>query len=404
MRANPRSDSPDSLEARQKALRLLLRDGWLERRDEPELMEVLWREREHVIAEVFEVLGYRLEVERDMARLRKRPRIADPRGRGPRVRPEAKGGPTRDWWASFGYRHYLVLFCLLAELERDAARPQALISTLAEEVRRAVTQQGETLDYTQSSHRRVLCDVLRWLEDHGVLAVVDGDREAFATGDPRAVEALYNIDRVRLDRLAPSFLIADADREEMQRRALAEPFPPSEDGRRTRLRLSTARRLAEDPAVYFKDLSLDEQLHFRHQRRAIADRVCALTGLVAEHRQEGTALIDPTAAEATDVRFPTFQRDRQAALLIGAGLAAEHGRTGFTTEDVRRAARDLLTAHPKYFAKPEETMARDAVEQLAALDLLATDGATLRLLPAFGRFREAVGTTEEPADPQESLL
>jgi uncharacterized protein (TIGR02678 family) len=394
----------DTLAARQRAVRLLLRDGWLERRDEPELLEIVWRERERLIAEVFEVLGYRLEVERDLARLRKRALQADPRGRGPRVRPEAKGGPTRDWWASFGYRHYLVLFCLLAELERDAARPQALISTLAEDVRRAVTDQGETLDYTTVGHRRVLCDVLRWLEDHGVLQVVDGDREAFATADPRAVEALYNIDRVRLDRLAPSFLIAGADREEVRKRALAEPLAPSEDGRRTRLRLQVARRLVEHPAVYFKDLSLDEQLHFRHQRRAIADRVCALTGLVAEHRQEGSALIDPTGVEATDLRFPTFQRDRQAALLIGAGLAAEHGQTGFTPEDVRRAARDLLTAHPKYFAKSEESIAREAVEQLAELDLLATDGPTLRLRPAFGRFREAVGTTEEPTDPQESLL
>ncbi|RKQ91637.1 uncharacterized protein (TIGR02678 family) [Solirubrobacter pauli] len=394
----------DTLATRQRAVRLLLRDGWIERRDEPELMEVVWREREALIAEVFEVLGYRLDVERDMARLRKRPLQADPQGRVPRVRPEAKGGPTRDWWPAFRYRHYLVLFCLLAELERDATRPQALISTLAEDVRRAVMDQGEALDYTQAAHRRVLCDVLRWLEDHGVLQVVDGDREAFATADPRAVEALYNIDRVRLERLAPSFLIADADREEIRRRALAEPTPPSEDARRTRLRLHTARRLAEHPAVYFKDLSMEEQLHFRHQRRAIADRVCALTGLVAEHRQEGTCLIDPTASEATDLRFPTFQRDRQAALLIGAGLAAEHGRTGFTAEDVRRAARDLLTAHPKYFAKPEDVMAREAVEQLEALDLLATDGTTLQLRPAFGRFREAVGTTEEPTDPQESLL
>jgi uncharacterized protein (TIGR02678 family) len=394
----------DSLATRQRAARLLLRDGWIERADEPELMEVVWRERERLISEVFEVLGYRLEVERDMARLRKRPLAADPRGRVPRVRPEAKGGPTRDWWTAFSYRHYLVLFSLLAELERDAARPQALISTLAEDVRRAVFALGETLDYELIAHRRVLCDVLRWLEDHGVLAVVDGDREAFATADPRAVEALYNIDRVRLDRLAPTFLIADADREEMRRRALAEPAAPSEDARRSRMRLAIARRLAEHPAVYFHDLPLEEQLHFRHHRRAIADHLAALTGLVPEHRAEGSALIDPTASEATDLRFPTFQRDRQAALLIGAGLAAEHGRAGFTGEDVRRAARDLLTQHPKYFAKSEEVMAREAVEQLSALDLLATDGATLRLLPAFGRFREAVGTTEEPSDVQESLL
>jgi uncharacterized protein (TIGR02678 family) len=388
----------DTTEARQRAVRLLLRDGWLERRDEPELMEVVWRERERLARELFEVLGYRLDVERGMARLRKQPLRADPRGRAPRVRPEAKSGPTRDWWPAFGYRHYLFLFALLAELERDANRPQALISTLAEDVRRAVGEHGETVDYTVAAHRRVLCDVLRWLEDHGVLGVVDGDREAFASGDERAVEALYNIDRVRLDRLAPTFLIADASREEVRRRALEEPAARADD------RLRMARRLAEDPAVYLADLPADEHAHFRAQRRAIAEQVCALTGLVAEHRAEGTILVDPTAGEATDLRFPTFQRDRQAALLIGAGLAGEHAQAAFTLDDVRRVARDLLSAHPRYFVKPEETLAREAVEQLAALDLLRVDGASLKLRPAFGRFREAVGTTEEPSDVQESLL
>lgn len=394
----------ESLAARQRAVRLLLRDGWLEQRDEPELMEIVWRERQTIASELFEVLGYRLDVERGMARLRKHPLRADPNGRAPRVRPEAKSGPTRDWWPAFGYRHYLVLFCLLAELERDANRPQALISTLAEDVRRAVADQGEALDYTLTAHRRVLCDVLRWLEDHGVLGVVDGDREAFASGDDRAVEALYNIDRVRLDRLAPNFLIAEASREDVRRRALSEPLALSEEGRRTRLRQHLARRLAEDPAVYFEDFPEDEQSFFRHQRRHVADRVCALTGLVAEHRQEGTLLVDPTTGEATDLRFPTFHKDRQAALLIGAGIAAEHGRAAFTLDDVRRAARDLLAAHPKYFVKPEDVLAQEAVEQLAELDLLAIDGAALKLRPAFGRFREAVGTTEEPSEMQESLL
>jgi uncharacterized protein (TIGR02678 family) len=394
----------DTTAVRQRAVRLLLRDGWLERRDEPELLEVVWREREPLATAFLELLGYRLDVERDMARLRKQPLRADPRGRAPRIRPEAKGGPTRDWWPAFGYRHYLFLFCLLAELERDANRPQALISTLAEDVRLAVAEHGETVDYTSTAHRRVLCDVIRWLEDHGVLQVVDGDREAFATGDPRAVEALYNIDRVRLDRLAPTFLVAGADLDEVRRRALAEPAALSDEGRRTRLRHRIARRLVEDPAVYFDDLNEEERVFFRSQRGPIAERVCAFTGLVAEHRQEGTILVDPTLGEATDLRFPTFQRDRQSALLIGAGIAGEHGQAAFTREDVRRVARDLLTAHPRYFTKPEDVLAQEAVEQLQALDLVRADGAALRLRPAFGRFREAVGTDEEPDDVQERLL
>ena len=151
-----------------------------------------------------------------------------------------------------------------------------------------------------------------------MLQVVDGDREAFASGDERAVEALYNIDRVRLDRLAPR----SSSRTRVRGVAAARcPTRPPDD---RRLRL--ARRLVEDPAVYLADLPGDEHAHFRQTRRELAERVCALTGLVAEHRAEGTILVDPTLGEATDLRFPTFQRDRQAALLIGAGIAADTAR------------------------------------------------------------------------------
>ena len=131
--------------------------------------------------------------------------------------------------------------------------------------------------------------------------------------------------------------------------------------------------------------------------------MCALTGLVAEHRAEGTILVDPTLGETTDLRFPTFQRDRQAALLIGAGIAGEHGQGAFTLDDVRRVARDLLAAHPKYFVKQEESLSRRGRAARRA-GPAAVDGAALRLRPAFGRFREAVGTTEEPIETQESLL
>ncbi len=396
----------ETLADRQRAVRLLLRDGWLEHRHEPELMEVAWRERGRLSRELADVLGYRLQVERETARLRKLPLRAEAAGRALRVRPDAKGGPTRDWWPVFGYRHYLLLLYLLAELERDPNRPQALISTLAEDVRRAAGEQGETVDYTMAAHRRDLCDVLRWMEDRGVLALVDGEREAFAAGDGRAVEALYSIDRLRLDRMAPAFIVADCDLDELRARALAVPTSLSDEGRRTRLRQLLARRLTEDPVVYFDDLPVDEQQYFRGQRRALADRVSALTGLVAEHRAEGSLLIDPTGTESTDLRFPTQQRDRQAALLIGAGLAAEHQDSPFTEGDVRRAAAGLLADHPAYFAhKPEDVLAREAVEQLAGLDLLAAapDGA-LRLRPAFGRYRDAVGSTSTPADTQETLL
>ncbi len=49
-------------------------------------------------------------------------------------------------------------------------------------------------------------------------------------------------------------------------------------------------------------------------------------------------------------------------------------------------------------------MAREAVEQLAELDLLATGGASLQLRPRSGASARPSARPEEPTDPQESLL
>ena len=252
-------------------------------------------------------------------------------------------------------------------------------------MRRAVADHGETVDYTVAAHRRVFCDVMRWLEDHGVLQVVDGDREAFASGDERAVEALYNIDRVRLDRLAPTFLIADASREDVRRRAL--PDPASGDAAACASRAASWRtRPCTSPTC--------RATSTRTSARPAASwpNACARSpGWSPSTARRARSSSTRPLGEATDLRFPTFQRDRQAALLIGAGIAAEHGQGAFTHDDVRRVARDLLTAHPKYFVKLEETLAREAVEQLTALDLLRGGrrgpeaAARLRPLPRGGR-------------------
>jgi uncharacterized protein (TIGR02678 family) len=394
----------DTLGDRRRAARLLLRDGWLERREHPELMEVVWRCRERLAADFADVLGYRLQVERDLARLRKRPLRTDPRGREPRMRSEAKSPPTRDLWPAFEYEHYLLCFLLLAELERDPNRPQALISTLAEGARQGALGVGTVIDYAQGAHRRALCEVLRWLEDRGVLELIDGDRLAFARADERATEALYTIDRLRLDRLAPTIGIAGLDLGALRAAAMAEPPPAGEEGRRLRSRQLVARRLAEDPFVYFDDLPAEEAHAFRQQRRPVAELLGALTGMPVEHRAEGSALLDHTVGEATDLRFPTQQRDRQAALLLCASLAERHADQPFTVAEAELAADALLRIHPGYWPQRPAEFAVAAIEQLVALDLLSRRDTTLRLRPAAGRFRDAAATVVAAPDPQEALL
>ena len=180
-----------------------------------------------------------------------------------------------------------------------------------------------------------------------------------------------------------------------------------EEGRRLRLRQLTARRLAEDPVVYLADLPADEVSYFRQQRRFIGERLETLTGMPAEHRAEGSALLDHTVGDGTDLRFPTQQRDRQAALLLCAAWPSttSSGRSRWGTRSwppTRCCAPTLATGRSARRSSPAI-----ALDQLAALDLLSEAEGALRLRPAAGRFRDAIGTVLAPSDahdPQGSLL
>ncbi len=207
-------------------------------------------------------------------------------------------------------------------------------STLAEDVRAAVMDQGEALDYTQAGTGACCATCCAWLEDHGVLQVVDGDREAFVTADPARSRRSTTSTASGWSGSRRASWIADADREELRTRALAEPSTPSDEARRTRLRLHTARRLAEDPAVYFKDLSLEEQLHFRHQRRAIADRVGALSrpgrrappgGQLPDRPDRGRG--DRPALPDVPARPPGGAADRREPRRRARPRAVHHART-----------------------------------------------------------------------------
>src|SRR5690606_34732529 len=82
-----------------------------------------------------------------------------------------------------------------------------------------------------------------------------------------------------------------------------EHLADSDEGRRTALRHTLARRLLDDPLVYADTLDDETRAYFFNQRGAMAARLCNTSGLVAEQRAEGLALTDEAGA-LTDVAMP----------------------------------------------------------------------------------------------------
>ena len=78
-----------------------------------------------------------------------------------------------------------------------------------------------------------------------------------------------------------------------------EDYPATEDGRRARRRHRICRALVEDPVLYVEDLAADERDTYRSQRHRLEPELEALTGLAAERRAEGSALVDPLNARTT---------------------------------------------------------------------------------------------------------
>ena len=119
-----------------------------------------------------------------------------------------------------------------------------------------------------------------------------------------------------------------------------EAYPASEDGERARRRHRIARALVEEPVLYVCELEPSEQDSYRSQRHRLEPELEALTGLQAERRSEGSALVAASGAEGrrlTDVRFPTRSTESLLALLACERLcvvAHDEGRNPLPASEV----------------------------------------------------------------------
>ena len=378
---------------REQTARALLMRPLLTAEGDPETFTLARRHAEWLTDRFRHLLGYRLAIRGDHARLYKRPRLPY-RDRPARIRPGSVRPGPEDSWAPFGRRHYVLLALALATLEGHHGRSQALIGGLAGEVATLGAELGLRVDFDRRDERKAFADVLELLCRLGVLRQRDGSREAFVARDEALEEALFDIEHGRLgDLKATPLALTEIEHVD---EVLAEDYAASEDGERARRRHRIARTLVEEPVLYVDELQPAEQDTYRSQRHRLEPELEALTGLQAERRAEGSALID-AGRRLTDGRFPTRSSESLLAL-----LACERLRSAAYDAErnpLPRSEVDALLAELHAVVQPDAgpELDRAALALLQAHRLIAPEEpAQVRVLPAIARFARPTLRTQEP--------
>jgi uncharacterized protein (TIGR02678 family) len=350
--------------------------------------------------------GWTLQVERDGARLYKRP--AD-------LTDATRGLPGYD------RRRYVLLCLACAVLER--ADPQITLRVLGEKILQLAaepTLASVNFTFTLGAHheRRELVAVCRTLLDLGVLQRVAGDEEAFVQAGGDQADALYDVQRRAFAGMlaavrGPSTWTreeAPVTLDERLRALVDEHVADSDEGRRTALRHRLARRLLDDPVVYLDNLDSEARAYFVNQRGAMAARLCDATGLVAEQRAEGLALADD-AGSLTDVAMPAEGTDAHATLLVAEFLTSRRRQRltkgadatqeflgAVPEQDILDFLSNAKDSYGRYWRKSaraqgaECELAAIAIERLEKLQLLERILGMVRPRPALARF--ALGEAE----------
>lgn len=354
--------------------------------------------------------GWSLQVEGDFARLHKRVACHDDG-----TRPAGADYPAAD--PPFSRRRYSLLCLALVVLEKGEA--QTALGRLGEQVVTAAAEPalvvaGLRFALDNREERRDLVAVVRHLLALGVLTRVAGDEDAFidAAGD-----ALYDVNRRILSALpvtvkGPSLvnLVSDPGTTAGRIAALTETFvPDTVEGRNRALRRRLTARLLDDPVVYWDELEESERVYLTSQRAAIAARIREATGLLAEVRAEGIALVDDSG-ELTDCRLPSEGTDGHLALLTVTWLAERAGALarGETVplRELEEAVKGWMARYGRFWKKAarepgaERELCRQALARLVALRLAEATDAGIRPLPAIGRYAlgETLLPTEESLD------
>ena len=365
--------------------------------------------------------GWTLQVQGELARLRKIP--AD-------LGDATRGSRDRNSDLPFSRRRYALLCLALASLER--ADRQTTLGNVARDVLAGVIGEpgfaaaGMTFDLDGKEARRDLVHVVRLLLDLRALTRVQGHEEHFVEGRG---DVLYNVNRPALAALpvfrrGPSTVSARTFDQRIGA-VVEEPQPDGDEARNRRLRCALTRRLLDDPVVYFHELTDEERAYLTSQRAHLLRQIHEASGLVGEIRREGIALVDPEG-ELTDEHMPDEGTEGHVTLLVAEYLASEMRRraaenpggsvAGEMTVPVAAVVAhvaSLKREHRSHWRKDalapgaEVALAHEALGRLEGLRLVHCARDNVSPLPALGRYRllaPDVRARRRPAAGQEDLF
>ncbi len=344
--------------------------------------------------------GWSVQVDRSHARLRKTPARLSDSTRGARARP---GDPP------FSRRRYVLLCLALAALEGEER--QTALGRLADRIVSSVAADeelaaaGVRFTLQTRDERRDLVAVARLLLAAQVLRRVDGDETAYVTG---AGDALYAVDRSALaGMLATRRPPTTVDAHHLDDRLAAiteEPVPDTPDARNRAIRQRLTRRLLDDAVLAYDELDAAELAYLTSQRARILGAITSATGLVAEVRAEGIALLDDRG-DVTDQRLPEDGTDGHLTLLLAehlAGVLRERPGAVVAVEELEAHTATLAGRHARYWRKDATDPANapgltaDAVARLAALDLVVVTADGVLPRPPIARYAIAAPTVPPP--------
>ena len=339
--------------------------------------------------------GWSLRVDAEAARLRKTPgTLADA------THPAREVAGAR---APFTRRRYVLLCLALAALERGES--QIALGRLAEQVvLDAADPQlvGAAVEFTleRRDERLDLAAVVRLLLRLGVLRRVAGDEEAYVSGSG---DVLYDVERRVLagllaTRRGPSTVTAQ-DFESRLAELVAESALDSDDLRFRAIRWTLYRRLLDDPVLYYEELSDAELVYLTRQRGFITAQITQLTGLVAEVRAEGIAMVDPQD-DLTDVRMPEQGTHGHITLLLAEYIAT--AAEPVTASALERRVHELAAEHAGYWSKTakqpgaEPQLVEQALAKLTALGLVTRTTDRVEARPGLARYAVGEAFVLEP--------
>lgn len=386
---------PQTEYERRQALRTLLRTPMI-RATGPRAREYRWIRVHHDWLQGWlgRNTGWRLVVNREVARLYKTPAVLDDATRS------ACDSKFRD--TPFSRRCYVFLCLALAALER--AERQITIGLLLESMKllaaedSALAAAGIEIDMLVRDVRRDLARAALLLQDLGVLSRVDGDEANYVqTGS----DVLYNIHRPALAamlgvRRGPSTVSATSFEARLAA-IVEEPLPDSPEGRNLRVRHRLTRALLDDPVLYLDELAPDELAYLQSQRSKIVGEIAEATGLVPEVRREGIAMADEDG-DLTDLGLPEEGTLGHLTLLIAEFLAAaardRPGQPVSMTEVIHHTGA-MIEEHAVR-GKRWNSSAREPDAERTLSDVVLTRLAAMRLIRRIHR-RDVVEVIPLPA-------